>query len=452
MIARNKLITVCDHLFFTSAKTLIASVHSLNYDVIDEIIVYNLGLNQDEIDDFKEMEKTKVLDFHLENDQYYPEYMNPRQHGYKLLMKKEAYRYAEKGDRLLYLDAGIVATKNIGIIFDLIEQDDIFAVIHNFDNATDFFMNKRWTHEKALCLMNASEKERNMAQVHGGIFGYKLNGKYQYIVDQAFEFSKNPDILLGSHNNHRQDQSILTTLCARYDVPVQDGEVFGEFRGYDYSPKQILYVHRRAYVNFDGIKYKRQSMNAQVEIINRLIGSESFDEAGNLIEKALDEYPDSPHLLNSKGELLWRLGKIDEATEVFLYIKEHYPYHIETLNNIAVILCYEKKWDQAKKLLQEILRLSPSDKEALENIAFVNNELMVLKAKNFVQKKMFLEAETLLKKVLAVDDQHIEALILSAIIKINNGNLEEAKETLSLILQIEPNNEEALRNLKCLQQ
>jgi Flp pilus assembly protein TadD len=448
MTASNKLITVCDHSYFTSAKTLIASIHRLNFDVIDEIIVYNLGLNQDEIDDFNEMEKTIVLDFYLENDQYYPEYMNPRQHGYKLLMKKEAHRYAGIGDRLLYLDAGVVATKNIGIIFNLIEKDDIFTVIHNFDGSTDYFTNKRWTHEKALCLMNASEKERNMPQVHGGVFGYKLGGKHQHIIDQAFEFSKNPDILLGSHDNHRQDQSILTTLCARYDVPVQDGEVFGEFRGYSYSPKQVLYVHRRAFVNFDGIKYKSRNFRAQIK---ELMDSDNFDEACKVIEEAVDKYPNSPALLNLKGEALWQLGKIDEATELFLYIKEHWPSHVETLNNIAIILCYEKKWDDAKKLFQKILALSPSNKEVLENIIFADNELSVAKARDFVQKKMFIESDTLIKKVLAVNNQHIEALNLTAIIQINNGKFKEAKETLSLILQIDPNNEEALQNLKCLQ-
>jgi Flp pilus assembly protein TadD len=452
MNSSNTLITVCDHSYFTSAKTLIASVHRLNFDVIDKIIVYNLGLNKDEIDDFNKMEKTIVLDFYLENDQYFLEYMNPKQHGYKLLMKKEAYRYAKKGDRLLYLDAGIVATKNIGIIFDLIEQDDVFVVIHNFDGVTDYFMNKRWTHEKALSLMNASEKERNMPQVHGGIFGYKLSGKYQHIIDQAFEFSKNPDILLGSHKNHRQDQSILTTLCARYDVPVQDGEVFGEFRGYNYSPKQILYVHRRVFVNFNGIKYKKDSINSQIENIRYLMDSDNFEEACKVIEEAVDKYPNSPQLLNLKGELLWRLGKINEATELFLYIREHWPSHIETLNNIAIILCYEKKWDEAIKLFQKILLLSPSNKEVLENMIFVNNELIVLKAKNLVQEKMFIEAKTLINQVLAINDQHIEALNLSSIIQIKNGNFEKAKEILTLILQIEPTNEEALQNLKCSQQ
>lgn len=188
-----------------------------------------------------------------------------------------------------------------------------------------------------------------------------------------------------------------------------------------------------------------------VKNINHSMNSENLEEACKVIEEAVDKYPNSPKLLNLKGELLWQSGKIEEALKLFLYVKERWPYHIETLNNIATILCYQNKWDDAKKLLQKALRISPSNKDVLDNYIFVNNELLVLKAMNFVQKKMFAEANTILKKVLAINSQHINSLNLLAIILIKNGNFKEAKEKLSLILQIDPNNEEALQNLKLIQ-
>lgn len=186
--------------------------------------------------------------------------------------------------------------------------------------------------------------------------------------------------------------------------------------------------------------------------IKHLVESEKLGEAQKFIEQAVEKYPHSPYLLNLKGELMLQLGQVEEATKLFFNVKDRWPYYIETLNNIAFILCLEKNWDSARKLLYEALKLRPSHKSILKNLKSIENEISLPKAKNYIQRGNYAEAISILKKIIASDEQHIEALNQLALIYIRTGNLKEAEKKLSLVFQEEPNNEEALHNLHYLLQ
>jgi Flp pilus assembly protein TadD len=223
-----------------------------------------------------------------------------------------------------------------------------------------------------------------------------------------------------------------------------------------------MLVHRYVEIinNELNTQYKVQNIDIRavgetmqtVRNIKELLGTEKFEEAGRIIDQAIERYPNSPDLRNLKGEFFLKTGKIEEATKVFLYIEEHWPYHVETLNNIAIILCFNEEWDKAKKLLRGALRISPSNKSVLENLKFVQNEILASEAKRFLQHDNYFEANNRLEKVLASDNQHIEALNLLAAIHIKRGNLEEAKKSLSLVLEADPANEEAKENLRYINQ
>lgn len=201
-------------------------------------------------------------------------------------------------------------------------------------------------------------------------------------------------------------------------------------------------------ITFD-VKKVAESITICNEIRN-ILHSEKIEEAHDMIEQAVEEYPHSPDPLNLRGELMMRLGKIEEATKIFLDIKERWPYSVDTLNNIAVILSFRQDWEGAKKLLQKALRLSPSHKSVLENLSFVQNEILVSKAKYFIKKGNLLEAMAILKEIITSDVQHLEALNQLAFVYIKTGNFEEAKKTLSLVFQTEPDNKEAKLNLQYL--
>lgn len=207
-------------------------------------------------------------------------------------------------------------------------------------------------------------------------------------------------------------------------------------------------------------QYKVQNIDIQavgdamqiVRNIRELLGTEKFEEAGRIINQAIEQYPNSPDLRNLKGEFFVTTGQIEEATKVFLYIQERWPYHVETLNNIAIILCYKEDWYKAKKLLRGALKISPSNKSVLENLKFVQNEILATEAKKFLQHDNYFEAKKRIETILDSDNKHIEALNLLAVIHIKRGNLEEAKKSLSLVLQADPANEEAKENLRYINQ
>ena len=131
---------------------------------------------------------------------------------------------------------------------------------------------------------------------------------------------------------------------------------------------------------------------------------------------------------------------------------ERWPDHAEALNNLAVVLCYKKKYDSAIKLLQRVLRLNPSHSDALENLKFIQNEVSILKANIYMQKGNYLEAKKILDRILDTDGQNVEALNKLAVIYIKKGNLEEAEKKLSLVFKIDPTNEEATQNFIYLNQ
>lgn len=95
------------------------------------------------------------------------------------------------------------------------------------------------------------------------------------LLENFFMYSQNKKCIEGNHvykpyltssvtgqqiKGHRHDQSILSILRARYNAPVQNLDIFGEWRNIDYCNKNgsYIYVHRRSYKNHKNTKYKKQ--------------------------------------------------------------------------------------------------------------------------------------------------------------------------------------------------
>ena len=130
---RNIVVTACSNFdthrnrdYFSSLLTLISSVHLYSYDVCDKIYVYNLGLSNDKIEYLQKIKKVEVINFSDCCNTYYPEYLTPWYHGYKLFVLKDASKF---GENILWLDSGICLCKDIQEIFNFIDRDHIFLII-----------------------------------------------------------------------------------------------------------------------------------------------------------------------------------------------------------------------------------------------------------------------------------------------------------------------------------
>jgi hypothetical protein len=234
--------------FFKAGITLIASLHRVAFDSFDQIIVYDLGLTRTEVDCLNNCEKVKVVSYPEIVYACFDGFLEPRQFAWKPLVIKDVGR--KEGELILYIDAGAVVLKDIQIIFTIIDKEEIFLV-------QDYHLNCDWTTSRALELMNATTEERNGKQLWAGIIGYKVGGKYQPVIDQAFEYAQNQEIVCGDRKCHRHDQSIYSVLAIRYRCPVQPIEIYGQWRGIQ-SDDQVIYVHRRAFYSKKGLKQKNK--------------------------------------------------------------------------------------------------------------------------------------------------------------------------------------------------
>jgi hypothetical protein len=262
------ILTACNQLYYDACLTLIASIHRTSLPIIDIIYIYNLGLNRESIDYLNKLEKVEVKYFEDLKEKY-PKidiedyYKNPKQFQYRGVLRESTY--IGDGDLILWMDCGAILMKSAKEIYDLIENDDIF-VVRDINNK-----NFSWTHPTCINIMKASDDELKDYQIWSGLFGYKRNGKYQKLINDALEFHYIKECVHGHHdynygknriNNtyikgHRHDQSVYSILVSRYKCPTQDLFKFGEYRTMNYcSNETVIFVHRRRYNNHNGIVYK----------------------------------------------------------------------------------------------------------------------------------------------------------------------------------------------------
>jgi len=238
---KNIFITSFNSLFFKASITLVSSLHKTSIDTIDKIIIYNLGLKKIEKDFLNTLKKVEVIEYPATINNFWDGYLDPTTFAWKCFAIRDAKRF---GDNILYLDSGAVVLKDLKIIYEIINKDEIFLV-------GDKHINRNWTHKKCFEIMNANEFEINDFQLWAGILGYKTNGKYQQLINDAFEYSKIKECIAGDRKNHRHDQSIYSILASRYKCPRQDILIFGEWQSLKkaLSQNSVIYVHRRLYYN-----------------------------------------------------------------------------------------------------------------------------------------------------------------------------------------------------------
>jgi len=243
----NVLITACNSRFYTSCLTMISSIHRTSWDAIDEILIYNLGLHHREKQILNSLAKTRVLEFPDYVNEFYPGYLESKQYAWKMCIIKEGGNY---GDKVLWLDSGIVCLRNIQEIYDEIEKEDIFLV----DNK--YWLIKHHLSSDCERVMQVTEEEKNAPMISGGIQGYKVNGRYQGYVDDGFEWSRVKEAVHGSFESHRHDQTVYSIIAYRHGLSdkLHDVFVYANWKGINAVPNQFFYVHRGTYIDLRGLK------------------------------------------------------------------------------------------------------------------------------------------------------------------------------------------------------
>jgi len=248
----NILVTATNSPYYESLLTLISGVHKYSVDIVDKIFVYNLGLDVNEIKTLNSLKNVEVLEFPENSTELHPKFMEPKSYVYKIYCM---YNSSKLGKNVLWMDSGASPLKSINVIYDKISEDDIFLV-------GDIHTNRDYTHTDCRQCLSASEDELNGKQLWAGLVGYKSNGKYQHIFDEAYKLSLIPGCLDGNQENHRHDQSILSVLTHRYDCPRQDIDMFGYWTDWNRNLNlaiemgSVIFAHRRGHNDKTNLIYE----------------------------------------------------------------------------------------------------------------------------------------------------------------------------------------------------
>ncbi len=256
--------------YFNQGLNLIAGLHRTSYQSVDQIFVYDLGLTQFEKDYLRLFEKVFVLEYPTEVRSLFDGYLAPKNYSYKCAAIAHSATLVAPNQLILWIDAGVTPIRDINEVFDWIEADEIFLIDHD-DTSFWPFYNINFTHPEALKRMNATVEEALGLHLCSAMVGYKRDGAYQSLIDEAYRFSQvreivcwpkhlnpaqhngktvnqsNQDIYsqvisqiesakatvslgeLGdrfSYLGHRQDQSIYSILAARYHCKLQSARSF----------------------------------------------------------------------------------------------------------------------------------------------------------------------------------------------------------------------------------
>lgn len=303
---KNIVVTATNSLYFDSLLTLISSIHKHGFDCVDEIVVYNLGLNESELVTLRQIQKVEILNFSQEELDSHKNFITPKWHVYKLTCLKN---FLNQDANVLWLDSGVCAINSINDIYQKIESDDIFLV-------EDTHLIKIFTHSKCKKFMMATEEELNGKILSSGIFGFNTVGKYKNLIREAYTYSLIPGCCDGDEENHRHDQSILSILSKRHNCPTNDIDRYGYWTDGTRNLQTaleigaVIFVHRRGHYDTKDIKWigeekknptplpKESNLNSSIEI--QKIKIKLFDE--NLVgQDGLSRYisPNSNWIRNN---------------------------------------------------------------------------------------------------------------------------------------------------------
>lgn len=137
----------------------------------------------------------------------------------------ESLKQIEFGDCVFYIDCGDMFKENIlHFLSEYMKKNDLMIT------SGTSVPNYKYTTKKCFELMDCDEeKYHNFIQIEAGMICVKKTDFSLSFISEWLNYSKNKDIITDINNkdpenhndfiDHRHDQSILTNLLAKYDVP-----------------------------------------------------------------------------------------------------------------------------------------------------------------------------------------------------------------------------------------
>lgn len=376
-MVKNLIITATNSPYFESLLTLISSVHEHSFNIVDEILIFDLGLTNDELQKLNTIQKVRVVNFTAEEKNSHPHFMSPKWHVYKLTCLKNSMSL---GNNVLWLDSGVCALKSLDVVFNKIENEDIFLVV-------DTHLTKTYTHTNCQRIMSATDEELSGKILSSGIFGFKSNGRYSNMIKESYEFSLIPGCCDGDQENHRHDQSILSILSSRYNCPTNDIEIYGYWTDFNrniHTAKEngvVIFVHRRGYDNKTKIVYHGMDIpvpNNQLneEIINVI--SDSKDLKIKLVDENLTGQDGLSRYISPNSKWIRDINSEDYDIAIFTDTKCFYSQiNPEKINFAWLIEPPVINGENYKRMIDECVKFNKVFSHNLDLSNSINNFIYV---------------------------------------------------------------------------
>lgn len=205
-------------------------------------------------------------------------------------------------------------------------------------------------------------------QVNGGKYYFDAKTRYVAILAAQNKLEQALEKIKALQPNDPEDEEIIVkiegdlyTKQKRFEEAYQ---VYDRALENDPDNLDLLYLRAMAAERLDRIDWCERDLRRvlaldpeNVEALNALgytlaDKTHRFEEAFDLIQKALNLKPDAPHILDSMGWVLFRLQRFEEAQH---YLKESYKLHPdpEIASHLIEVLWTMGKHDEARQFLKE---------------------------------------------------------------------------------------------------
>jgi hypothetical protein len=187
----------------------------------------------------------------------FPDFFEPSMYGWKLwILKTMCSEMALEDDLVVYTDAGTTWISKPTDMLQVAAQNGVCLVRDRNQ------INRSWCSEAMCSEMTVTEEEKDANQIQAACIGFKVGSqKAMAFFEEAYTWGSKKSCLFGEKwipgqvKGHRHDQSILSILAGRYQIPQLEGLRFstGVSIRKAYQRSVPLYHHRGTPVNHEEV-------------------------------------------------------------------------------------------------------------------------------------------------------------------------------------------------------